>query len=308
AVPHSRAVQRRLLGPRDAADLPVRDPGVRGAGELRTAADDRRPRHGVPPPQRPVLLAAAARRPDDADELPGPGRLVCVRLDRVRAVIDDDAAGAAVLHDRRAARGVLVDLHRAQLPRDDHHDARTGDELLPDAAAGLGELLDLAAGRDRHTVHRLLAVLRAAGPGARLPLLRRVRRRRAQRQRADVPARVLVLLAPGGLHHDAAGLRDHLRDPGRQGPQADLRLPDDGVLAAGDRDARVHRLGPQHVRLRDAALDPDPDDDHDRDHRDPDGDQDLLVAGAPVARGAAPRHADAVRARVPDDVHTRRDP
>ena len=35
------------------------------------------------------------------------------------------------------------------------------------------------------------------------------------RRRADVPARLLVLLAPGRLHHDAAGLRDHLRDPRR---------------------------------------------------------------------------------------------
>ena len=31
--------------------------------------------------------------------------------------------------------------------------------------------------------------------------------------------------------------------------QADLRLPDDGVLAAGDRRARLHRLGAPHVRL-----------------------------------------------------------
>ena len=31
------------------------------------------------------------------------------------------------------------------------------------------------------------------------------------RRRADVPARLLVLLPPGRLHHDAAGLRDHQR-------------------------------------------------------------------------------------------------
>ena len=106
--------------------------------------------------------------------------------------------------------------------------------------------------------------------GARLPLLRRVRRRRQERQRDHVPARLLVLLAPGGLHHDAAGVRDHLRDPRRQVAQADLRLPDDGLLAAGDRRARVHGLGAPHVRLGHGAVDPDPDDDHDRDHRHPD--------------------------------------
>ncbi len=66
---------------------------------------------------------------------------------------------------------------------------------------------------------------------------------RAGGRRADVPARLLVLLAPGRLHHDAAGLRDHLRDPLGQVPQADLRLPDDGLLAAGDRAARASRSG-----------------------------------------------------------------
>ena len=41
-----------------------------------------------------------------------------------------------------------------------------------------------------------------------------------------------------------------------------------------------------------------PDDGHDRDHRRPDRHQDLLLAGDAVARRAAPRHADAVRARA----------
>ena len=67
------------------------------------------------------------------------------------------------------------------------------------------------------------------------------------------------------------------RDPVRQVPQADLRLPHDGLLAAGDRAARVHRLGAPHVRLGHAELDPDPDDGHDRDHRRADRHQDLLA-------------------------------
>ena len=41
------------------------------------------------------------------------------------------------------------------------------------AAAGVGQLLHLAAGRNRDAVHRGLAVLRAAGPLARLQLLQR---------------------------------------------------------------------------------------------------------------------------------------
>ena len=206
--------------------------------------------------------------------------------------------GQLFFTDRGPVRGGLIDRHRAELPGHDHHHARARDELLPDAAAGVGELLDLAAGRDRHPVHRRLAVLRAARHGAALPLLRRVRRGGQERQRDHVPARLLVLLAPGGLHHDAARVRDHLRGHRGQGPKTDLRLPDDGLLAAGHRRARLHRVGAPHVRLGHGAVDPDPDDDHHRDHRHPHRDQDLLVAGHALARGAAPRHADAVRARA----------
>ena len=78
-------------------------------------------------------------------------------------------AGAAVLHDRGPVRGHLVDHDRAQLPGHDHHDARARDDLLAHAAAGLGELHDLAAGRDRDAVHRRLAVPGAARPRARTP-------------------------------------------------------------------------------------------------------------------------------------------
>ena len=77
-----------------------------------------------------------------------------------------------VLHHRRAVRGRVIDRHRAELPRDDHHDARAGHVVLAHAAAGVGELLDLAAGRHRHAVHRRVAVLRAARLRAALQLLR----------------------------------------------------------------------------------------------------------------------------------------
>ena len=72
-------------------------------------------------------------------------------------------------------------------------------------------------------------------------------------------------------------------------------------------DARLHGLGPPHVRVGHAAVDPDPDDGDHRHHRRPDRDQDLLLAGHAVARRAAPGHADAVRARLPHHVHARRD-
>ena len=76
-----------------------------------------------------------------------------------------------VLHHRGAVRGRVIDRHRAELPRDDHHDARARHVVLAHAAAGVGELLDLAAGRHRHPVHRRVAVLRAARLRAALQLL-----------------------------------------------------------------------------------------------------------------------------------------
>ena len=69
----------------------------------------------------------------------------------------------------------------------------------------------------------------------------------------------------------------------------------------------LHRLGAPHVRQRHAVVDPRADDGDDGDHRRPHRHQDLLLAGDAVARRAAPGHADALRARLPDDVHAGRD-
>ena len=84
--------------------------------------------------------------------------------------------GQMFFTDRRAVRGRVIDRDRAELPRDDHHDARAGHVVLAHAAAGVGELLDLAAGRHRHAVHRRVAVLRALRLRAGLQLLPRRRR------------------------------------------------------------------------------------------------------------------------------------
>ena len=111
-------------------------------------------------------------------------------------------------------------------------------------------------------------------------LLRRVQRRLA----AAVAAPVLVLRAPRGLHHGAAGLRHHLRDPAGLRPQADLRLQGDRRGDAGHRLPRAARVGPPHVHdaepgagahlLHDELL---PD-------RDPDGRQDLQLDRDALAR------------------------
>ena len=71
-----------------------------------------------------------------------------------------------------------------------------------------------------------------------------------RRRRAQLPAHLLVLLAPGRLHHDAARLRDRLRGDLDPRPQTDLRLPADGAGADRDRGPLLHGLGAPHVRLR----------------------------------------------------------
>ena len=97
-------LQQPLLHPRGADDLRLRDPGLRRDRQLRPAADDRRPGHGLPAPQRAQLLDAAARRPALHRQLPGPGRRLRRRLDRLRAALHRGPAGAVVLQPRRPVR------------------------------------------------------------------------------------------------------------------------------------------------------------------------------------------------------------
>ena len=90
----------------------------------------------------------------------------------------------------------------------------------------------------------------AARPPGRHGLLRPDRRR----QPGALPARLLVLRAPRGLHHDPAGDGDHLGDPPRLRAQADLRLQGGRVLDGRDRLLLDARVGPPHVHGRHAGL------------------------------------------------------
>ncbi len=175
-----------------------------------------------------------------------PGRAVRDRLDGLRAAREPPADRADLLQHGRPVGGRVVDHDGAQLPRHDHHDARAGDDVLAHAAPRLGELHDLAARRPRDAVHRRLAVLRHVRPGHAHPLLRPGRRR----LRARLPAHLLVLLAPGRVHHDAARLRDRLGGDLDVRAEAGLRLPADGVLARRDPHPRLLGLGAPHVRGR----------------------------------------------------------
>ena len=160
---------------------------------------------------------------------------------------------------------------------------------------------DVTARRDRDAVHRRVAVLRHVRQGDAHELLQP----RRGRLRAGLPAHLLVLLAPGRLHHDAARLRDRLGGDLDVLAQADLRLPPDGALADGDPRARLLGLGAPHVRVRDGDLPARADDGDDPADRDPDRDQGLLLAGDAVG-GRLHRRADAVGARLRLDVRDRR--
>ena len=148
--------------------------------------------------------------------------------------------GAGRLHRR-----LLVDSDRPELHRHHPPHARAGDDVVPAAAVRLGALRHEPDPGARHAGHRHHdpdAVRRAR---IRLRHLRSGARRRP----GALPASLLVLLAPGGLHHDCAGARRAERAHRELREEKDLRLQLRRVLQPGDRDLRLHRLGPPHVRV-----------------------------------------------------------
>ena len=187
--------------------------------------------------------------------------------------------------------GLLLDPDRAQLHRHHPHDAGAGDDLVPHAALRVGPLRDLdhpgpgdAGGGDHDP---------ARGPGADLPL--RLLRPQPRRRPDPLPAPVLVLLAPGRLHHDPALDGGDQRDRHLLLAQAHLRLQLHRDVEPRDRRDRLPGLGPPHVRvghggvLGDGLLRP---------HL-PGGralrDQDLQLDGDALPRLGAVGHADDLR-------------
>ena len=97
------ALQRPLLDPRGADDLRLRDPGLRRDRQLRPAADDRGAGHGVPAPERALVLDAADGRPALPGQLRRPRRRLRRRLDRLRAALHRGPAGPVVLQPRASS-------------------------------------------------------------------------------------------------------------------------------------------------------------------------------------------------------------
>ena len=113
------------------------------------------------------------------------------RADGQQRHLDDDGR----LHPR-----VLVDPHGPELPRHRAHDARARRHLDAAAALRLGHVRDGAHAGARDA---------GARDHAPAPLLRALLRHRhlrseARRRPGALPALLLVLLAPGRLHHDRA--------------------------------------------------------------------------------------------------------
>ena len=79
--------------------------------------------------------------------------------------------------------------------------------------------------------------------------------RSAHRRRSGaVPALLLVLLAPGRVHHDSAGHGDHQRTDPDVFAQDHLRLPRHRLFQRFAGAGELHRVGPSHVRGRPVAT------------------------------------------------------
>ena len=156
-------------------------------------------RPGLPEAQPAELVPLRARRLDHPlRPLHGRARH---RLDLLHALqhglrADQGRDGRA----RHLRRRLLVDPDRAQLHRDDPQDARPGPDLVPPAALRLGALRDRPHPGARHARDRD----HDPAGGGRAGLPPRLLRSRPRRRPDPVPAPLLVLLAPGRLHHDPA--------------------------------------------------------------------------------------------------------
>ena len=218
------------------------------------------------------------------------------RLDRLCAALHHRASrpGDGLRHPVAAPGRRVLDPGRHQLHHHHLQHARAGHDAAQDAAVRVERAGDgfpaaaVAAGagrRHHHAAHR---------PQLRHHLLQSGRRRRSD----PLPAPVLVLRPPGGLHPDPAGLRHD--QPRRVDvlQEADLRLSRHGLRHGRHRLRRLHRLGAPHVHLghgrRRAGLL------HLRHHGDrgADGREDLLLDRHHVGRLDPVPRADAVGARA----------
>src|ERR1051326_5035444 len=227
--PHQRHVQQILHPARRGDDLLLphpRHPG--GARQFHPADHARRegPRLSAAEPSELVRLH---RRGGDR-ALRDHHRRRRHRLDVLHAVLDAVLEHARLRDDVRRLPGrLLVDSHRSEFHGHDPPDARAGADVVPPAALRLVDLRD----EHRAAVGHAGAGDHAGHDHVRARPRRRLLRPRPRRRSGALPAHVLVLLAPGRLHHDPAGHGRGLGGRGGVHAQEDLRLQVRGVLVAG---------------------------------------------------------------------------
>ena len=197
----------------------------------------------------PPALAAADHLAVHAER---PGRLRRRRrLDDLSAAVDDRPArpGDGLRHPLAAPRRRLVDPRRHQLHHHHLQHARAGHDAAQDAAVRVvdpGDDLPAAAGaagarrRHHHAAHR---------PQFRHGVLQA----RPGRRSGALPAPVLVLRPPRGLHPDPAGLRHGQPDHLDLLEEAGVRLHGHGLRHGRDRLHRLRRVGAPHVHGRPVA-------------------------------------------------------
>ena len=174
----------------------------------------------------------------------------------LRAAVDHrpSGTGGRLRHPVAAPRRRLLDPRRHQLHHHDLQHARARHDAAQDAAVRVvdpGDGVPAAAGaagarrRHHHAAHR---------PQLRHHLLQP----RGRRRSGAVPAPVLVLRPPRGLHPDPAGLRHGQPDRRHLLEEAGVRLSRHGLRHGGDRRHRLRRVGAPHVHGRhvDAARRP----------------------------------------------------
>ncbi len=243
----ARPLQRALHDPRRHDGLPGRGADPRRLRQLHGAADDRGAGHGLPAAERTVVLALPVRRNRPLHELFCEGRARQDGLDDLPpAVGSPGRRGRRPPHSfpahplDRLARG------RDQLPGDHPPHAHAWDDV--DAPAAL-RLVD--RGLRRIARRRAAGALSGADDAAPRPAGRHtLLPARGGRERRPLPARLLVLRAPRGLHHDPARDGDHLRGDPRLRAQADLRVHGDRPVHRRDRLLLPPRVGAPHVHGR----------------------------------------------------------
>ncbi len=140
---------------------------------------------------------------------------------------------------RHLYQRVFIDPDGLEFYRHRAHDARAGNDLVPDAAVRLGALRDQPGDDSGTPVIAITLLLLAIERFARIgifdpaiggdPIL--------------VPALVLVLFPPGGLHHDLAGNGRGQRIDHQFFAQEDFRLRIYRVLQHRDRGVRLSSFG-----------------------------------------------------------------